>query len=365
MSRVLLLMAHKENRRLLADWLATRHEVLLPDARQGLAAPFDLCILDGPALARIDGAAQAAKKAVQPIFLPFLLVTHRQDVGLATRQLWESVDEVIVSPIEKAELQARVENLLRARQLSLQNAALRRRLEEELRRAAEVQAELLPREAPALPGFELAACCVPAREVGGDFYDWQEVGPGVLSLSVGDVMGKGMAAALLMTTVRASLRGLAQLNLPAAALNLLRRALEADLERTGSFVTLFHARLESGARRLAYADAGHGHAFVLRADGTLELLPVRGMPVGFPARQEYQEGVIEFRPGDALVIYSDGLVEARPGEEVAPAALAERLRGASSAAEMVNRLADQAALTGPPEDDLTVVVLRCRGEKES
>ena len=364
MSRVLLLMAHRENRRLLADWLATRHEVLLPDATQGLAAPFDLCVLDGPALARIDGAARAAKTAVQPIFLPFLLVTHRRDVGMATRQLWESVDEVIVSPIEKAELQARVENLLRARQLSLQNAALRRRLEEELRRAAAVQAELLPREVPALPGFELAARCVPAREVGGDFYDWQGVGPGVLSLSVGDVMGKGMAAALLMTTVRATLRGLAQLNPPAAALDLLRRALEADLERTGSFVTLFHARLESGARRLAYADAGHGHGFVLRADGAVELLPLRGMPVGFPVRRAYEEGTVEFQPGDALLIYSDGLVEGRHGEAVPPAALAERLHGCSSAAEMVTRLAGQPPIAGALADDLTVVVLRCRGEKE-
>jgi serine phosphatase RsbU (regulator of sigma subunit) len=360
-SRVLLLMAHRENRRLLADWLATRHQVVLPDARQGLEGAFDLCVLDGPALTRLGRAVQAAKRAVQPIFLPFLLVTHRQDVGLATRQLWESVDEVIVSPIEKAELQARVENVLRARQLSLQNAALRRRLEEELRRAAEVQAELLPRQVPALPGFELAACCVPAREVGGDFYDWQEVGPGVLSLTVGDVMGKGMAAALLMTTVRATLRGLAQLNPPATALDLLRRALEPDLERTSSFVTLFHARLETASRRLAYADAGHGHAFLLRQDGALERLPVRGMPVGFPARTPYEEGVVEFRPSDALVIYSDGLVEIRPGEEVEPATLGERLRGATSAAEMVERLADQAARAGTPADDLTVVVLRCAG----
>ena len=360
-SRVLLLMAHKENRRLLADWLATRYQVEQPDSLQGLKGPFDLCVLDGPALGVLGDAVLAAKEAVQPIFLPFLLVTHRQDAGLATRHLWESVDEVIVSPIEKAELQARVESLLRARQLSLQNAALRRRLEEELRRAAEVQAELLPRAVPSLPGFELAAQCVPAREVGGDFYDWQEVGAGVLSLSVGDVMGKGMPAALLMATVRATLRALAQLNPPAAALDLLRRALEPDLERTGSFVTLFHARLEVAARHLAYADAGHGHVFVLRADGALELLPLRGMPVGFPIRQRYEEGVVDFRPGDALVIYSDGLVEARPGEEVEPSTLAARLRGTASAVEMVERLVASVALTGPPADDLTVVVLRCTG----
>src|SRR5215831_8539695 len=200
MSRILLLLAHRENRRLLADWLATRYQVVLPESERALEEPFDLGIVDGPALDRLGKWVQAFKKAAYPDLLPFLLVTHRQGVGMATRHLWESVDELIISPIEKAELQARVELLLRARQLSLENAALTRQLEAELARAGAVQAELLPRDAPALPGFELKAHCIPAREVGGDFYDWQEITPGVVTLTVGDVMGKGMSAALLMAT---------------------------------------------------------------------------------------------------------------------------------------------------------------------
>ncbi|RMF90253.1 MAG: hypothetical protein D6736_07065, partial [Nitrospinota bacterium] len=125
MNRILLLLEHHENRRLLAEWLSTRYQVLLPPegrAREDssfLDEPFDLGILDGPALDRSWEAVQAKKEAAEPVFLPLILITPRQDVGLVTRHLWRTVDELIISPIEKVELQARVEICLRARQLSL------------------------------------------------------------------------------------------------------------------------------------------------------------------------------------------------------------------------------------------------------
>jgi len=361
MSRILLLLAHRGNRRLLADWLATRYQVVLPESERALEEPFDLGIVDGPALDRLGKWVQAFKKAAHPDLLPFLLVTHRQGVGMATRHLWESVDELIISPIEKAELQARVELLLRARQLSLQNAALTRQLEAELARAGAVQAELLPRDAPSLPGFELKARCIPAREVGGDFYDWQEITPGVVTLTVGDVMGKGMPAALLMATVRATLRAVARQNPPAAALELAGQALETDFERTGSFVTLFHAQLDVRARRLRYVDAGHSHVFVCRADGAAEDLKRGGRPLGILSPQGYEEGAVELRAGDALVVYSDGLLEAWSDRD--PLALTEQCRGVTSAAQLVERLVGFAARAGSPPDDLTVVVLRCNDER--
>ncbi len=359
MSRVLLLMAHKENRRLLAGWLATRHEVVLPDSAAPQNEPFDLGIVDGPALEAYGSWVRAAKEAEQPIFLPFLLVTPRQGIGLATRHLWETVDELIIGPVEKAELRARVETLLRVRQLSLANAALARRLEAELARAAEVQAELLPRTVPTLPGFELSARCRPAREVGGDFFDWQQPEPGILTLTVGDVMGKGMPAALLMATARATLRAVSRQNGPAAALDLARQALQTDLEQTWSFVTLFHARLELGPRRLTYADAGHGHAFMRRADGSAEVLQRGGRPLGFPSRQAFPEATVVFQPGDALVVYSDGLPDARPELELTPATLAAMLAPAGSAAAMADQLLALAGQDAPPPDDLTVLALRC------
>jgi PAS domain S-box-containing protein len=119
MARILLLVDHKENRRLLGEWLARRYEVTSGESVEELDSVFDLAIADGPALDRLWKNMSARKRAELPCFLPLLLITSRQDVGLITRQLWQSIDELILSPIEKAELLARVEILLRARGCSL------------------------------------------------------------------------------------------------------------------------------------------------------------------------------------------------------------------------------------------------------
>jgi serine phosphatase RsbU (regulator of sigma subunit) len=236
----------------------------------------------------------------------------------------------------------------------------RRQLEVELSRAARVQAELLPNTVPELEGFDLAARFVPAREVGGDFYDWMETGPDSFALTLGDVMGKGMPAALLMATARAVLRALIQGNLPAAAVNLAARALEADLLRAASFLTLFHARLDVIARRVSYVDAGHGHVFVRRVDGTLERPQEGGIPLGILPDEVYKEGTFVLEAGDALVVYSDGLVDAHPGTALDAVTIANQLQEATSAAEMVDRLIELADPTESPPDDLTAMVLYCR-----
>ena len=353
MSRIVLLMERGENRRLLAEWLSLHHEVVVPESPDVLPEPdFDLGIVDGLSLERYGRWIEAVKGAVSPVFLPFLLVAPRAVPGVATAQVWEHVDEVIITPVEKIELRARVETLLRARALSLANASLARRLEAELARAREVQAGLLPREAPSLRGFDLAARCVPAREVGGDFFDWQVI-DGAAVLSVGDVMGKGIPAALLAATVRAVLRALVQQNAPGPALDRLRQALTSDLERTSSFVTLFHARLASNEIR--YVDAGHGHALVRRASGGVERLERGGRPVGFPAAGPYRESALHLDPGDVLFVYSDGLFE---GTEHRPEELIAGLDMTESASSLVDRLIAHPA---PREagDDATVLALKC------
>jgi signal transduction histidine kinase len=123
MSQILLAIDGKENRRILAEWLAGRYEIIVPE-RTGAAdletlnPIFDLCIVDGTALSRLWEWVRSRKASEIPVFLPFLLITPRQDVNLATRYLWQEVDELILSPVEKLELQARLEILLRSRQLS-------------------------------------------------------------------------------------------------------------------------------------------------------------------------------------------------------------------------------------------------------
>jgi sigma-B regulation protein RsbU (phosphoserine phosphatase) len=235
-------------------------------------------------------------------------------------------------------------------------------LQAELTCAAQVQAKLLPGSYPDLPNFEFAARCLPAQQVGGDFYDWVEVEPAIIALTLGDVMGKGMSAAMLMTTARAAVHAATLQNRPAAAVQLAERALRPDLESSESFVTLFHAHLNIYTRTLTYVDCGHGYVFLRRSDGTVEELTPRGLPLGVPTKELYQEGVLTFAEGDALVLYSDGLIDARPEMALTNRVLAGRLNGAGSAREMMGILLALTALEGPPPDDLTVMVIRCNGD---
>ena len=356
MSRIVLLIEHVENRRLLAEWLSLHHEVTTPDTPSALDPELDLAIVDGPSLERWGHWLDAVRSAVYPVFLPILLVSHRHG-AMTTSGVWDHIDELIVTPVEKLELRARVQTLLRARSLSLANAALAHRLETELARAREVQAGLLPSEAPVLNGYELAARCIPAREVGGDFFDWQAI-DGSAALSVGDVMGKGIPAALLAATVRAVLRALAHQNPPAAALDLLRQALNSDLERTSSFVTLFHARIAEGEIR--YVDAGHGHAVVRRASGLIERLERGGRPVGFPAAVAYRESVLRLEPGDVLVVFSDGLFSSTARTGPRPENLIGELDISQPAKALVDRLVEQAEQAPKQDsvDDVTVLALK-------
>jgi len=244
---------------------------------------------------------------------------------------------------------------------ALRESEMRRyQLQVELVYAAQIQAKLLPRDYPQIPGFEIAAQCLPAKQVGGDFFDWQEVCPGVWGLTLGDVMGKGMAAAMLMATVRASLRALAH-NRLSEALRLAESALLPDLENSESFVTLFLGQLNAQVRSLTFVDCGHGYVFVLRRNGAVEPLYPRGLPLGVPCQKSYDEGTVVFEKGDSLVLYSDGLIDARPELELDNSKLAEHLHGATSAHEMVGRLMALTEQEGPQPDDVTVLVARCAG----
>jgi len=232
------------------------------------------------------------------------------------------------------------------------------RLQTQLEFAAQVQEKLLPASFPQMAGFEVAARCLPAYQVGGDFYDWQETGPGLFALTLGDVMGKGVAAAMLMATVRASLRAVAHAYAPAEALSLAERSLRQDLQNSESFVTLFHGQLEVSTRRLTYVDCGHGLVFMLRADGSVEELLPRGLPLGVLSGGDFQEGHVIFEPGDTLVLFSDGLMDAMEQVELDNESLAKRL-WARNAREMVERLVRVMPSEATPPDDMTLVVIRC------
>ncbi|HXG90575.1 MAG TPA: SpoIIE family protein phosphatase [Vicinamibacterales bacterium] len=295
-----------------------------------------------------------------------ILTTAYSSEQVAIAALRHGADDYLRKPFDRGEFQAALDRTIARLTLSRQIKLLRKELEmkqrqltDELARAAVVQSELLPMENPPLPGFEIGARCLPARAVGGDFYDWQQLPGGILSLTVGDVMGKGMSAALLMATVRAVIRAMVSQHGPADAVQHTAQSLDGDLSRSGSFVTLFHAQLNTVTSELTYVDAGHGQAMLRRANGVIEPVTPSGLPIGVLSTEHYVEGCLTLQPGDQLVIYSDGLSEARPDLFKDSSTLAAQINPDETAGMTAQRLVDLATSAGGQlPDDLTVVVLR-------
>jgi serine phosphatase RsbU (regulator of sigma subunit) len=226
----------------------------------------------------------------------------------------------------------------------------------QMERAARVQRELLPQEGLDLEGYDLAGACLPAQEVAGDFFDWSLTERGELDVTVADVMGKGIAAALVMATLRAAMRAAPSELGPVQRLRLAAGAMALGAgDEEGLFATVFHARLDLKTGELRYVDAGHGHCAVRRASGELEALSVRWIPLGMWSDAEYGEGRLSLEPGDSLVVYSDGLVE-HAGSVLKLGTFEPIFEKAGDAADTVRRLLG--SVPAPPEDDVTVVLLR-------
>jgi serine phosphatase RsbU (regulator of sigma subunit) len=182
-------------------------------------------------------------------------------------------------------------------------------VEHELRVARRIQQASLPDEVPELEGWQIAPFYQPAREVGGDFYDFFELDDGRLGIVVGDATGHGVPAALVMASARSMLRAVAQASDSAG--DVLRRVndpLATDIP-PNMFVTCFYAILDPESGRLRYANAGHDLPYLHR-DGDAEELRARGMPLGLMPGMSYEEKEIELAVGEGVLFYSDGLVEA-------------------------------------------------------
>lgn len=325
---------------------------------------FDVVLLDVemPGQGGLDVLAAIREQRIQAAVI---ITTAYGSEDVVAEALRRGADDYLRKPFEQADLQAVIDRTIARVLLVRQNAALRlrleqhqRHLEEEVARAAQVISELMPATAPDIDGVDLAAACVAAREVGGDFYDWKTLPSGEVSLTVGDVMGKGLSAALLMASVRAALRAIVGHSDPADVVQRTAEAIDHDLARSGAFVTLFHAQLHPPSGMLRYVDAGHGYVMLLRGDGTTEDLEPWGLPLGVDSREIYREGHVILAPGDSLLIYSDGLTEARPDLFNDRARLASFLAGSRDAAEAVRGLVAAVEGVTPLPDDLTVAVLR-------
>jgi len=287
-----------------------------------------------------------------------IVITSDRTEDLAIEALRNGADDYLRRPFKNGEFETELDRVVNRLTAQRASAAQQRQLGMQLARAAQIQAELLPRECPAMTGFELSACCMPAQWVGGDFYDWQQVAPNTVKLTIGDVMGKGMPAALLMAAVRTVLRSVASDNAPVEAVQSMAATLDDDLGRSGAFVTLFHAQLDTATAQLTFVDAGHGYALLRRADGTVQSLTPWSLPLGIVSDEKYQGGSTTLDPGDVLAVYTDGLKEARPDLWPTRDALAAHIGASMSAASIVEGLLDKAKAAGPLTDDITVVVLR-------
>jgi hypothetical protein len=228
--------------------------------------------------------------------------------------------------------------------------------EAELAAAAQVQRSLLPRRTPTLPGYEISAASTPARAVGGDFYDWYP-GPGELGFTLADVMGKGVGAAIVAATVRAVLRGSASDLGVAETVSRAARVLDEDLSDTGSFVTLFHAKLRQVDGRIRYVDAGHGLSLVIRADGSFLRLAHNDLPLGTGFGHEWRRHTVKLEVGDTLIAFSDGVLDLFAGTVESLEGVVDMVRRSDSVATVVSALTHMAELD-PETDDIVVVGIR-------
>ena len=278
-------------------------------------------------------------------------VSRRDEVGQLEQQFNRMAEQLVES---MAQRQVLVE----------QNARMaeRARIEQELRTAQHIQQALLPKDVPELVGWQLAPYYQPAREVGGDFYDFLSFDDGRLGIVIGDVTGKGVPAALVMAITRTMLRTAAQgASSPAEVLARVNDLLSADIP-PGMFVTCFYAILDPGNGHLHYANAGHDLPY--RRHGTsVSELRATGMPLGMMPASSYEERKGTLAPGDSVIFYSDGIVEAHNqkremfGFPHLKALVGEHSGGATLIDFLLGELATFTGADWEQEDDVTMVVL--------
>lgn len=245
----------------------------------------------------------------------------------------------------------------------------RERLERELALASEIQQRFQPTAPPHVDGYELQGISFPCYEIGGDYYDFIEREDGRLVIALGDVSGKGTAAALLMSSLHAAIHAQsASHDSLVATISAVNRYL-ADNIPANRFVTLFYAELDPESGALSFLNAGHNPPLIVHAAGTVEQLASGGLPLGIKPDAEYREGRTQLQRGDVLVIYSDGVTEAvsPSGEEFGATRLYEVVSRNINASAAGIRDRIESSLTKFAQgtsaaDDITLVIVKRQAE---
>jgi len=256
-----------------------------------------------------------------------------------------------------------------------EEAIERERLDRELETARQIQEKLLPLEMPQLPGFEIAGISLPSQQVGGDYFDFLDMGTGQLGIAIADVSGKGIPAALLMANLQASLHAQVIKKGSVADVPSRMNSLLVKSTDTHMFATFFYGILDQVKSTFTSTNAGHNPPFLFRADGKIRRLEAGGLILGFLPNQKYTQQTVKIKQGDVLVLFTDGITEAAgPSLEK----ISENLFGEERLIEVVrasltkSAVEIQAAILQAISDhtanvsqfdDITLVLIKCKEQK--
>ena len=282
--------------------------------------------------------------------------------GVFTR--FEDIDRTSFALVSFDEVSRSVEAQRRA---AAEKLEAERRTAQELEIATQVQARLFPQNLPALRTLEYAGVCIQARQVGGDYYDFLDLGQERLGLVIGDIAGKGIAAALLMANLQANLRSQCAIASDQQQ-RLLRSVNELFCANTadGAYATLLFAQYDDRTRMLRYANCGHLPGLIMRSDGRVERLGSTATVVGIFRNWDCEIHERRLDPGDVLALYTDGITESfnEYGEEFGSERLVEALQTCRALAPqaMVAAVVNEVRKFSPHEqhDDVTLIVAKCR-----
>ena len=239
--------------------------------------------------------------------LPVIVLTAWSSIDLAVDAMRRGASDFVQKPWENKELLQKLQTqLTRARE----QRRAQRLHDEELQEARQIQDSLLPTELPQIAGYEIAAMTQPLRFVGGDYYSVVRINDRYTAFCIADVAGKGMPAALLMSSLQAALQPLISQSLSPRELCLRLNRILCDVTPVGKFISFFYAVLDRFENRLTYCNAGHNPPLLVRADNQSLELKSTGAVLGQFPNWEYEQNEVQMRSGDRLLLFTDGLVEA-------------------------------------------------------
>jgi sigma-B regulation protein RsbU (phosphoserine phosphatase) len=331
------------------------------------ARDFDLVLMDmnyaRDTTSGREGLDLIARLRSMDRALPVVGMTAWGSLDVAVEAMRRGLDDFVLKPWENARLLKVLREQIEAGRVRRREAQRQAARERDLSSARDVQQGLIPRQLPRVRNCEIAASWQPAREVSGDYFDVLPFGESRAGLCIGDVMGKGVAAGLLMSNVQALVRAFASEAISPDELCARINAMLCRQDAAGKFVTFFYGLLDAETGRLRYANAGHSPPLLVRRDGRVEGLKQGGPLLGVFSESVYEPGDVEFARGDRLLLFTDGITEASnaSGEEFGESRLLDLARAhAASTVEALREaiMREVAAFTvGEPQDDATLLIV--------